>query len=129
MRPRLYFYKWAGETKQNKGLRYWIKNKLGEKPILLQDVDREFNKEIAVNYAENIGYFNTKAKYDTLTKGGTAKVLYTITPYNRYFIDTVNFLSNTNEEVMEDIKATQKQSLIKPQEPYNLEIIKKKDSA
>ncbi|MDD1538112.1 BamA/TamA family outer membrane protein [Riemerella anatipestifer] len=125
IRPRLYFYKWAGETKQNKGLRYWIKNKLGEKPILLQDVDREFNKEITVNYAENIGYFNTKVRYDTLTKGRTAKVLYTITPYNRYFIDTVNFLSNTNEEVMEDIKATQKQSLIKPQEPYNLEIIKK----
>jgi len=64
---------------------------VGEKPVLLSDVDREFNKEIIVNYSENKGYFNAKAKYDTLTKNKKAEVIYTVKPKNRYYFGEIIF--------------------------------------
>ena len=61
LRPKLYIYNITKEPKKQKGFLYWLKYKVGEKPVLLSDVDREFNKEIIVNYSENKGYFNAKA--------------------------------------------------------------------
>ncbi len=61
MRPKLFFYNITKEPKTDKGFRYWMKYKLGQKPVLLGDVDREFNKDIIENYSENKGYFNAKA--------------------------------------------------------------------
>ena len=77
LRPKLYIYNITKEPKKEKGLRYWLKNKIGEKPVLLQDVDREFNKKIIVNYSENKGFFNAKASSDTISKNKKAQVLYT----------------------------------------------------
>lgn len=68
MRPKLYFYNIAKEPKKEKGFNYWLKYKVGEKPVLLGDVDREFNKDIIENYSENKGYFNARATYDTVSK-------------------------------------------------------------
>ncbi len=46
LRPKLWFYNTTKEPKKDKGYRYWKKYKLGEKPVLLGDVDQEFNKNI-----------------------------------------------------------------------------------
>lgn len=124
MRPRLYFYKWAGDVKKEKGIRHWVKTKLGEKPVLLRDVDKKFNRDIAVNFAENIGYFNAKAKYETVTKGKLAKVEYTVTPKNRYLIDRVSFISDTTK-IFQEILKTEQGSLLKPGNPYRLETVKR----
>ena len=51
LRPKLFFYNIAKEPKKEKGFNYWLKYKIGEKPVLLSDVDREFNKDIIVNYS------------------------------------------------------------------------------
>ena len=74
LRPKLFFYNIAKEPKKEKGFNYWLKYKIGEKPVLLSDVDREFNKDIIVNYSENKGYFNAKATYDTVSKNKKAQV-------------------------------------------------------
>src|SRR5690606_28262047 len=46
LRPKLYFYNITKEPEKDKGFRYWLKYRVGEEPVLLQDVDREFNREI-----------------------------------------------------------------------------------
>ena len=61
LRPRLYIYNITKEPKKQKGIRYWLKYKIGEKPVLLGDVDREFNKKIIVNYSENKRFFQCKS--------------------------------------------------------------------
>ena len=76
LRPRLYIYNITGEPKKQKGLKYWLKYKVGEKPVLLSDVDIEFNKEIIVNYSENKGYFNAKATSDTISKNKKTEIYY-----------------------------------------------------
>ena len=108
LRPKLFFYNIAKEPKKEKGFNYWLKYKLGEKPVLLGDVDREFNKDIIENYSENKGYFNAKATYDTLSKNKKAKVIYNVKPGARYLISQVKFQKDSSLINSEIQKLTEK---------------------
>ena len=123
LRPKLYAYNATSEPKKEKGLKYWLKYKFGEEPVLLGDVDREFNKDIIVNYSENKGYFNAKAKYDTVSKNKKAQVIYTLKPGARYLISNVNFPQDStliNSEI-QNLKA---KTLLKTGNPFDLDVIK-----
>ncbi|AZA73178.1 translocation and assembly module lipoprotein TamL [Chryseobacterium indoltheticum] len=123
LRPKLYAYNATSEPKKEKGLKYWLKYKFGEEPVLLGDVDREFNKDIIVNYSENKGYFNAKAKYDTVSKNKKAQVIYTLNPGARYLISNVNFPQDStliNSEI-QNLKA---KTLLKTGNPFDLDVIK-----
>lgn len=123
LRPKLYAYNATSEPKKEKGLKYWLKYKFGEEPVLLGDVDREFNKDIIVNYSENKGYFNAKAKYDTVSKNKKAQVIYTLNPGARYLISNVNFPQDStliNSEI-QNLKA---KTLLKIGNPFDLDVIK-----
>ncbi|MGC5743122.1 BamA/TamA family outer membrane protein [Chryseobacterium sp. NFX27] len=123
LRPRLYFYNIAKEPKKDKGFNYWLKYKAGEKPVLLGDVDREFNREIIENYSENKGYFNARATYDTVSKNKKAKVTYTLRPGSRYFISNVKFQQDSSL-VNREIQSLTDKTLLKPGKPFDLDVIK-----
>lgn len=123
LRPKLYAYNITKEPKKERGLRYWLKYKFGEEPVLLGDVDREFNKDIIVNYSENKGYFNAKAKYDTVSKNKKAQVIYTLNPGSRYLIRNVNFPSDSSL-INNEIQALKDKTLLKAGNPFDLDVIK-----
>lgn len=123
LRPKLFFYNIAKEPKKEKGFNYWLKYKIGEKPVLLSDVDREFNKDIIVNYSENKGYFNSKATYDTVSKNKKAQVIYTLRPGNQYLINKVKF-QNDSIPVTEEIVKVSDKTLLKEGNPFDLGVIK-----
>ena len=123
LRPKLYIYNITKEPKKEKGLRYWLKNKIGEKPVLLQDVDREFNKKIIVNYSENKGFFNAKASSDTVSKNKKAQVLYTLKPGARYLISQVNFPEDSTV-INSEIQAIKDKTFLKVGNPFDLDVIK-----
>lgn len=123
LRPKLYAYNTTKEPKKDKGIRHWLKYKFGEKPVLLEDVDREFNKDIIVNYSENKGYFNARAKYDTITKNKKAKIVYTLNPGGRYTISNINFPADSSE-INKEIQASKDKTLLKLGNPFDLETIK-----
>ena len=123
LRPKLYAYNATKEPKKEKGLRYWLKYKFGEEPILLGDVDREFNKDIIVNYSENKGYFNAKAKYDTVSKNKKAQVIYTLNPGAQYLISNVNFVEDSTL-INREIQSFKDKTLLKPGNPFDLDVIK-----
>ncbi|WP_374440379.1 BamA/TamA family outer membrane protein [Epilithonimonas sp.] len=123
LRPKLFFYNIAKEPKKEKGFNYWLKYKVGEKPVLLSDVDREFNKDIIVNYSENKGYFNAKATYDTVSKNKKAQVIYTLRPGNQYLINKVKF-QNDSIPVTEEIVKVSDKTLLKAGNPFDLDVIK-----
>ena len=123
LRPKLFFYNIAKEPKKEKGFNYWLKYKIGEKPVLLSDVDREFNKDIIVNYSENKGYFNAKATYDTVSKNKKAQVIYTLRPGNQYLINKVKF-QNDSILVTEEIVKVSDKTLLKEGNPFDLGVIK-----
>lgn len=123
LRPKLFFYNIAKEPKKEKGFNYWLKYKIGEKPVLLSDVDREFNKDIIVNYSENKGYFNAKATYDTVSNNKKAQVIYTLRPGNQYLINKVKF-QNDSIPVTEEIVKVSDKTLLKEGNPFDLDVIK-----
>ncbi|OCA78152.1 hypothetical protein BBH99_09710 [Chryseobacterium contaminans] len=123
MRPKLYFYNIAKEPKKDKGFNYWLKYKMGEKPVLLGDVDREFNKDIIENYSENKGYFNARATYDTVSKNKKAKVIYTLKPGARYLVDGVKFQKDSTL-INQEIQNIAGKTLLKNGRPFDLDVIK-----
>lgn len=123
LRPKLYAYNIAKEPKKDKGFNYWLKYKFGEKPVLLGDVDREFNKDIIVNYSENKGYFNAQAKSDTISKNKKAQVIYTLKPGNQYLISQVKFQEDSTL-INQEIQNLKDKSLLKVGNPFDLDVIK-----
>lgn len=123
LRPKLYAYNIAKEPKKEKGFNYWLKYKFGEKPVLLGDVDKEFNKDILVNYSENKGYFNAQAKYDTVSKNKKAQVIYTVRSGNQYLISQVKFQEDSTL-VNQEIQNLKDKSLLKVGNPFDLGVIK-----
>lgn len=123
LRPKLYFYNIAKEPKKDKGFNYWLKYKVGEKPVLLGDVDREFNRKIIENYSENKGYFNAKATYDTVSKNKKAQVIYTLKPGARYSVSNVKFQQDSSL-VNKEIQSLANKTLLKTGKPFDLDVIK-----
>jgi len=123
LRPKLYFYNIAKEPKKDKGFNYWLKYKIGEKPVLLGDVDREFNKDIIQNYSENKGYFNAKATYDTVSKNKKAQVIYTLKPGARYLISNVKFQKDSSL-INKEIQTFTNKTFLKSGNPFDLDVIK-----
>ncbi|MBD8018881.1 translocation and assembly module lipoprotein TamL [Kaistella pullorum] len=123
LRPQLYIYNITKEPKKDKGLRHWLKYRIGEKPVLLGDVDRKFNEDIIVNYSENKGFFNARATSDTISKNKKAKVIYTLTPGARYLISNVNFPVDSTV-INSEIQSIKSESLLKAGNPFDLDVIK-----
>lgn len=123
LRPKLYFYNITKEPEKDKGFRYWMKYRLGEKPVLLQDVDREFNRGILVNYSENKGYFIANASYDTVAKNKKAEVIYTVNPGPRYRLGLVEY-DKDSTLINEEIQKLTDKPLLKTGEPFDLDVIK-----
>ncbi|MEC5167182.1 outer membrane protein insertion porin family [Flavobacterium sp. PL11] len=123
LRPKLYIYNIAGTPKKEKGLRYWLKNKVGEAPVLFSQVDLDYNKSVLQNYTENNGYFNARSSADSTRSGKKASATYTINTRTQYTIREVKFPIDSTI-LGKAIGSSIRRSLLKQNEPYNLEVIK-----
>lgn len=132
LRFKLYIYNLAGEPKKEKGIKHWLRTKVGEPPVLFSQVDLDYNADILQNFSENNGYFKTRTAADSLSKSRRATALYTVTTGPQYKIRNVTFpidtLSTTKDSVSlileKEIARGRRRSLLKTGEPYNLEVIK-----
>lgn len=123
LRPKLYFYNTTSEPTKQKGFKYWKKYKLGEKPVLLSDVDIDFNRKILENYSENKGYFNVTTSYDTVSKNKKAQIIYHVQPKQQYLISKVTYQQDSTVLVKE-INSIADQSFLKVGAPFDLNVIK-----
>ncbi|UYW01493.1 BamA/TamA family outer membrane protein [Flavobacterium agricola] len=122
MRPGLFFHNLKNPEKKS-GLGHWLSKKFGEEPILLSNVDVNYNRDLIVNRLENKGYFNVRAEAEANTKVKTATVDYEVTPNAQFLIRDVSYASDSSR-IWQDILKTEKHSLLKPNQPYNLDVIK-----
>ena len=68
MRLKLTMYNLAGEPKKPKGIRNWLRNKVGEPPVLTSQFDINKNKQLLVNILENRGFFYPEVSGESKTK-------------------------------------------------------------
>lgn len=123
LRPKLYFYNIAGEPKKEKGIKYWLKNKVGEPPVLFGQVNMEYNVDLLQNYVENKGFFNAKTNLDSTTRNKKVTAEYSITLNKPYLIKEVSFPKDSSQ-ITAAVSSTRGNSFLKPGNPYDLDVIK-----
>lgn len=125
LRIKLYIYNIAGEPKKEKGFRFWLRNKVGEPPVLFSQVDRDYNADVLQNYVENQGYFQTWTTTDSVSKSRRAKAIYKVVTGKQYTIRKVIFPKDTMTSALDStIAAVKRRSLLKKGQPYSLDVIK-----
>ena len=123
LRPKLLIYNLAGEPKKEKGIKHWLRTKVGEAPVLFSQVDLDFNVAVLRNFTENRGYFKTRVSADSTAKNKRATAEYTVWPKRQYKIKSVQFPVDSTE-LGKSIARTNRRTLLKEGNPYDLEIIK-----
>ncbi|WP_245980441.1 translocation and assembly module lipoprotein TamL [Flavobacterium aquicola] len=123
LRPKLWFYNIAGEPTKDKGIRYWLRNKVGEEPVLFSKVDLDYNANVLRSFAENHGYFKARVSADSTVRSKRVTAEYTIQPRKQYKIKEVKFPEDSSA-LGKAIARTKRRSLLKEGNPYNLDIIK-----
>lgn len=118
---KLYIYNMFRNAK--KGFFKNLRDKNGEPPVLLSQVDLQQNITILQNYAENKGYFHAKVTGDTIVKKKKASAEYTIETGEQYKINTVQFPTDTSE-LSKAISETVNNTLLKKGAPFDLDAIK-----
>lgn len=123
LRPKLYIYNIAGEPKKAKGLRYWLRTKVGEPPVLFSQVDLDYNADVLRNYSDNKGYFKARVSADSTSRRKRAKAHYTVTTGKQYRIKSVTFPQDTTQ-IDTAVAITKDQTLLQVGRPFDLDIIK-----
>lgn len=86
---KLGFWYGIGKGKKEKGFRNWLRNRLGEPPVLGSSVDLEANAENMTAWLENRGYFRSVVSGSSSIKGYRLKADYTVKLTRPYIIDSV----------------------------------------
>lgn len=123
LRPKLWFYNIAGVPKKDKGIRHWLRTKVGEEPVLFSKVDLDYNASVLRNFAENKGYFKTRVSADSTVRNKRATAEYIVQPRQQYKINEVKFPDDSSA-LGKAVARTQRRSLLKEGRPYDLDVIK-----
>ena len=123
LRIKLWIYNIAGEPKKKKGTRYWLRNKVGEAPVLYSKVDLDYNASVLRNFTENRGFFKTRVSADSTVRNKRVTAEYTVTPRKQYKIKSVIF-PDDSLAMSRIIGRSSRRSLLKVGKPYDLDVIK-----
>lgn len=122
LRPGLWFYN-IGGGEDATGIGRWIRDNLGQPPVLFSEVDLDYNADLIQGYAENRGYFNARSIPDSTEKNKKVTAEYIVILGNQYLIKELTFPTDSIP-VTKDIKETEENSFLKVGEPYDLDVIR-----
>ncbi|HEY4286753.1 MAG TPA: BamA/TamA family outer membrane protein [Puia sp.] len=97
IRFKLWIYNIAGTPKKQKGFKYWLKNKVGEAPVLASASLIRKNADVLQNHLENKGWFHDTVVTDTKVKDKHLTAIYTAQIGPRYIIRNVTFPSDSDK--------------------------------
>lgn len=123
IRFKLTMYYMAGNPKNEKSIAGWLKNKVGEPPVLLSDFNLERNADVIQNRLENTGYFNARTTGDTTIRGKLASATFRVETGNRYRINDIRF-DTLQDALHTAINRDTGSSLLKRGDYYELDVIK-----
>lgn len=121
MRPGLWFFYKAG-TPADKGLRKFMKNKLGQAPVYMSDIDAKDISRVLKAHLINNGYFNSEVTSEVSVNGKKGTVRYTANVHEPYQIRDVAF--PRMDTLFTNIDSVKDDTYIKTGQRYNLERLK-----
>ncbi len=123
MRPSLWFYHKAGEPEKDKGIRYWVRNKLGEPPVLLENVAPARVKNLMENRLNNSGYFHGTVEHRVDSADKKATITYIAKVNKPFTIASVNYPAEKNR-LTRAIATLKDETLLVEGQPYDLDVLK-----
>jgi outer membrane translocation and assembly module TamA len=123
-RPRLAIYYAIDSVKKQKGLKYWLKYKVGEPPVYLSSVEPQKISDIITNQMQNEGFFDAQVHHSIKNKGKTASVEYVVTTAEPYTIDNVTFPTG-GWELYRLVAGAAEGTLLQKGVRYDLDLLKR----
>lgn len=121
---RLAMWYAIGETKKQSGFKYWLRNQLGEPPVLNTTVDVKSNSTNLQAYLENKGYFKSYVSGKTENKGYKQKTIYVAKVSQPYFIDSSVWILDSSTLSRNILSIKNKNRYVIKGEQFDLENIK-----
>jgi len=106
-------------NKNEKGLRAFLRKKLGEPPVLSSRVNAAVTAENMQAFMENTGYFHTTVQGDTTSKGYFLKARYTAQVQPQYHIKSITWVSDSSA-LLKLLEQRQRRGILKTGQPYRL---------
>lgn len=106
-------------NKNGKGLRAFLRRKLGEPPVLSSRVNATVTAENMQAFMENTGYFHTTVQGDTSSKGYFLKAIYRAQVQPQYHIKSITWVSDSSA-LLKLLEDRQKKGILKTGQPYRL---------
>lgn len=100
-----------------------LRDKWGEPPVLLSQLDLGKNEQLLQSHLENVGYFQAKVSGDTIVKNRRAKAEYDAKTGPQYKINSIGFPPDSSS-LERHISQSAEKTLLKKGAPFNLELIK-----
>lgn len=123
MRPGLAIHNTFKEPKKQKGIKYWLKYKLGQAPVLLDELYYDKLSTTFENRLYHQGYFNARSSFQISKKRKTAEVIINIEAGQPYIIDTLIW-PEPSDTVSMAINSISDNSLIRKGDSYDLNTLK-----
>ena len=119
-----WWYKLDGpdSARKEKGLKAFLRNKLGEPPVFSSRINTEATAENMVGLMENLGYFHSTAQGDTTNTGSYfTRARYTVQVQPQYFIKDITWVSDSSA-ILKILQQEQQSTntVLKPGKPYTL---------
>ncbi len=106
--------------KTERGLRQFLRKKLGEAPVLSSRINAPVTAENMQAFMENTGYFHTTVQGDTVNSGYFTRAVYNAKVQPQYTIRNVDWVSDSSD-LLKLLEQRQKMgSILKAGQPYRL---------
>ncbi len=122
-RPRLWMHQVAGEP-TGRGLRYLMKEQLGEEAVLFDPSYVERNTRLLNNRLYNLGYFDATTQYTVDSTKRTVGINYHLLLHSPYRFGSLN-LVDREDPLAVAINTIMENSLISPDDPYSLQVLRR----
>jgi outer membrane protein assembly factor BamA len=100
-----------------------FREKNGEPPVLLSQLDMQQNIRVLQNHLENKGYFKATVTGDTVVRARKAHARYQAQTGYQYKINAVQFPDDSSA-LAQTIRQSADKTLLKPGKPFDLDVIK-----
>ncbi|MEO7263450.1 MAG: BamA/TamA family outer membrane protein [Ferruginibacter sp.] len=113
-----WWYK-LGEPEHDRGLRRFLRNKLGEPPILSSRINASVTAENMQALLENLGYFHSTVQGDTINYSYFTKAVYEAQVQPQYHLNEIKWV-NDSSQLLKILQSTEDKSLLKTGNAYRL---------
>ncbi len=123
---RLIMYNWFYNEK-SKGFNYWMRNNLGEEPVLMDDIQPELKLKRLIEIFEGFGHFGTTGHFEIHYRRNKKKafVKYSIEIAEAFKYRNVEFLLDPTQAALQNsMDKRKKHTVIRTGLEYNLDTLR-----